>query len=92
MTDSVIRKVKVYGKLTAVPGSFDFADRNGILFEWNEEADKFPEGIIEIEGVVLYHSLSVEHPGVLLMQDQPLPSIKEKLVMCQRRCGLQCQP
>jgi hypothetical protein len=32
MPDLVIRKVKAYGKLTTLPGSFNFADRNGILF------------------------------------------------------------
>jgi hypothetical protein len=36
MPDLVIRKVKVCGKLSALPGSFNFADRNGILFKWNE--------------------------------------------------------
>jgi hypothetical protein len=66
MPDLVIRKVKVYDKLTALPGSFDFADRNGIFFEWNEEVDKFPEGIVEIEDVFLYPSLAAEHPGVVL--------------------------
>ncbi len=80
MLDLVIRKVKVYGKSTALPGSFDFANRNSIFFEWNEEVNGFPEGIIEIEDVVLYPSLSTEHPGVVLMQDQPLPSIEEELV------------
>jgi hypothetical protein len=33
MPDLVIRKVEVYGKSTALPGSFDFANRNGILFK-----------------------------------------------------------
>ena len=41
MPDSVIKKVKAYGKLTALPGIFDFADRNGILFKWNEEVDRY---------------------------------------------------
>ncbi len=67
MLDLVIRKVEVYGKSTALPGSFDFANRNGILFKWNEEVDKFPEGIVEIEDIlVLYPSLAAEHPGVVL--------------------------
>ncbi len=80
MPDSVIKKVESYGKSTTLPGIFDFADRNGILFEWNEKGDKFPEGIIDIEDVVLYPSLAVEHPGVVLGRDQPLPSIEEELV------------
>ncbi len=80
MPDSVIKKVKVYGKSTTLPGIFDFADRNGILFEWNEEVDEFPKGIIDIEDVVLYPSLAAEHPGVVLGRDQPLSSIEEELV------------
>jgi len=80
MPDSVIKKVESYSKLPALPGIFNFANRNGILFEWNEEVDKFPEGIVEVEDVVLYPSLAVEHPEVVLGQDQPLPSIIEELI------------
>ena len=81
MSDSVIKKVEAYGKSTALPGIFDFADRNGILFEWNEEVDKFPEGIVKVEDVVLYPSLAAEHPGMVLGRDQPLPSIEKELVL-----------
>jgi hypothetical protein len=80
MLNMVIRKVEVYGKSTALLGSFNFADRNGILFEWNDEVDEFPEGIVKIKGVVLYPSLAVEHPGVVLGRDQPLPSIEEEVI------------
>ena len=80
MPDLVIKKVKLYTKSTALLGIFDFANRNGILFEWNEVVDKFPEGIVEVEDVVLYPSLAGEHPRVVLGQDQPLPLIKEELV------------
>jgi hypothetical protein len=69
MPDLAIRKVKVYGKSTPLSGSFDFANRNGILFEWDEEVEEFPEGIVKIEDVVLYPSLAAEHPGVVLGQD-----------------------
>jgi hypothetical protein len=31
MPDSVIKKVEAYGKLTALPGIFDFADWNGFF-------------------------------------------------------------
>jgi hypothetical protein len=77
MPDSVIRKVEAYGKSTALPGIFD---RNGILFEWNEEVDESPKGIVDVEDVVLYPSLAAEHPGVVLGRDQPLPTIEEELV------------
>jgi hypothetical protein len=80
MPDSVIKKVEAYGKSTALPGIFDFADRNGILFKWNEVVDESPKGIVDIEDVVLYHSLAAEHPGVVLGKDQPLPSIQVELV------------
>jgi hypothetical protein len=80
MPDSVIKKVKVHGMSTALPGIFDFADRNAILFEWNEEVDEFPEGIVDVEDVVLYPSLAAEHPGVVLGRDQPLPLIEEEMV------------
>jgi hypothetical protein len=33
-------------KSTSLPGIFDFANRNGILFEWNKEVDKFPKRIV----------------------------------------------
>ncbi len=48
MPDLVIRKVEVYGKSATLPGSFDFANRNGILFEWNEKVDKFPGGLSKL--------------------------------------------
>ena len=79
MPDSVFKKVEVYAKSTALPGIFDFADRNGILFKWNKKVDESPKGIVEVKDVILYPSLATEHPGVALGQDQPLPSIKEKL-------------
>ena len=34
LPDSVIKKVKAYGKSTALPGIVDFANRNGITQEW----------------------------------------------------------
>ena len=57
---------------------FDFSDRNGVLFEWNKDVDETPEGIIE-EDVVLYPPLAAETPGVVLKQDQPIPSIEDKI-------------
>jgi hypothetical protein len=80
MPDLVIKKVEAYGTSTALLGTFDFADRNGILFEWNEVVDESPKGIVDVEDVVLYPSLATEHPGVVLGRDQPLPSIEEELV------------
>jgi hypothetical protein len=80
MPDSVNKKVKAYAKSTTLPGIFDFADRNGILFEWNKEVDESPKGIVDVEDVILYPSLAAEHPGVALRRDQPLPPIKVELV------------
>ena len=61
MLNSVIKKVEGYAKSTALPGIFDFADRNGILFEWKEEVDESPKGIVEVKDVILYPSLAMEH-------------------------------
>ena len=41
MLDLVIKKVEAYGKSTALPGIFNFANRNGILCEWHKEVDEF---------------------------------------------------
>jgi hypothetical protein len=81
MLDSVIKKVEAFGKSSS--GVFNFADRNGILFEWNEVVDECPDSIIEVD-VVLYPSLVAEFPGVTLGRDHPIPTI-EKDIMPQGR-------
>jgi hypothetical protein len=43
-----------------------FIAKNNILIEWNEEVGEFPEGIFKVKNVILYPSLAVEHPGVVL--------------------------
>jgi hypothetical protein len=78
MPDSVITKVERLGRANATPNMFDFLDRNGVLFEWNEDVDKAPENIVE-EDVVLYPSLPGELPGVALERDQPIPSIEDNI-------------
>jgi hypothetical protein len=77
MPDSVIKKVEAFGKSSS--GIFNFANRNGILFEWNKEVDECPEGIVE-DDVVLYPSLIAKFPGVTLGQDHPIPTIKEDII------------
>jgi hypothetical protein len=74
MPDSVIEKVEAYAKSAALPGIFDFSNRNGILFEWNEEVDESPEGIVDVEDITLYPSLAVEHPGAFHEINEPLQS------------------
>ncbi len=78
MPDSVIKKVKAFGKSSS--GVFDFANRNSILFKWNEEVDKCPEGIVK-EDVVLYPSLVAKFPGVTLGRDHPIPTIEEDIIL-----------
>jgi hypothetical protein len=77
MPDSVIKQVEAFGKSSS--GVFDFSDRNGILFKWNEVVDECPEGIVK-EDVVLYPSLVAEFPGVTLGRDHPIPTIKEDIM------------
>ena len=78
MPDSVIRQVEQLGRANARPNMFDFSDRNGVLFEWNEDLDENPEGMVE-EDVVLYPSLVAEFPGVALERDQPIPSVEDEI-------------
>jgi hypothetical protein len=78
MPDSVIKKVEAFGKSSL--GVFNFANRNGILFEWNEVIDECPEGIVE-EDVVLYPSLVAKFPGVTLGRDHPIPTIEEDIML-----------
>ncbi len=66
MPDSVIRRVENYGNNNELPGIFGFANRSGVLFEWNEEVDECPEGILEEEDVILYPLLAAELLGVVL--------------------------
>jgi hypothetical protein len=76
--DLVIKQVEAFGKSSS--GVFNFADRNSILFEWNEVVDECPEGIVE-EDVVLYPSLVAEFPGVTLGRDHPIPTIEEEIML-----------
>ena len=63
-----------------MPGIFDFADKNGVLFEWNGDVDECPEGILEEDDVILYPSIAAELPGVALEHDMPQPSIEADLI------------
>jgi len=77
MPDSAIARVEALG-VRAGRGTFDFADRNGILFEWNEEVDDRQADLIE-EEAVRYPSLVQELPGIALDRDLPMPSIEDEL-------------
>ena len=63
MPDTVTARVERYGTENALSGIFDFAYRNGVLFEWNDDVDECPEGILEEDNVVLYPSIVAELPG-----------------------------
>jgi hypothetical protein len=65
MPESIIKKVKQFGKSNAKPNTLDFDHRNGILFKWNDNANKYQEGLIE-ENMVLYPSLAATIPKVVL--------------------------
>jgi hypothetical protein len=78
MPDLIIKKVKQFGRANATLKALDFLDRNEVLFEWNNKVDESPDGILK-EDMVLYPSFSAEIPGIILDQDQPIPSIKDKI-------------
>jgi hypothetical protein len=65
MPNTVIAQVERLGHTNAAPNMFNLLDMNGVLFEWNEDVDKTPKGIIK-EDVVLYPSLAAETPGIVL--------------------------
>jgi hypothetical protein len=94
MPESIIKKVEQFGKSNAQLNTLNFANRNGILFEWNNNIDKYPEGLVE-EDVVLYPSLAAEIPGVVLERDLPIPMIEDKIEPqgCAKDArGMQCKP
>jgi hypothetical protein len=72
------QKVEGYARAGATPREFDFTDRSGILFEWNDEIDKHREGLIE-EDVVLYPTLAAEIPGVTLDRELLVTPIEDKI-------------
>jgi hypothetical protein len=76
MPDSVIKKFKFFG-CHAQQSTFDFADRNGILFEWNNEVNEQQEGLVE-EDIIPYPLLAAKLPGVTL--DPNTLAIKDKIV------------
>ncbi len=78
MYNLIIKKVKQFSKANSTLNVFHFLDRNGVLFELNDKVDECPEGIIK-EDVVLYPSYAAEILGIVLAQDQPIPSVEEKI-------------
>ena len=79
MPDSVIKKVERYAKRrNPGDGDFDFADRSGILFEWNDSIDEHRETLVE-EEVVLYPTLAAELPGITLGRNMPVTAIEDAI-------------
>ena len=78
MPDSVITKVERYARAGPTPNTLDFADRSGVLFEWNEEIDESPEELIE-EDYIPYPYIPAEFPGVEPERDMPTTAIEDEL-------------
>ena len=55
----------------------DFANRNGILFKWNNKVNDCHEQLVE-EEAVCYPSLTCKFPGIALDRDLPVPSIEDE--------------
>jgi len=79
MPDSIIRKVEQYARVGATPNELDFADRSGILFEWNEEINESPGELVK-EDYVPYPSIPAEFPGVDLERDTLMETIEEEFM------------
>jgi hypothetical protein len=79
MPDSVIKKVEQYAKRrNPGDGDFNFADRSGILFEWNDRIDETRETLFE-EEVVPYPTLVAELPGITLHRDIPVMPVEDEI-------------
>jgi hypothetical protein len=74
MPESIIKKVEQFGKSNARQDTLVFVDRNGILFKWSKDVNKYSEGLVE-EDMVLYLSFAAGIPGVVLERDLPIPTI-----------------
>lgn len=58
MPDPIIKKVESFGKFNALLGTFN-SPIETILFEWIEEVDGCPDGIVEAEDAVLLQNSQV---------------------------------
>jgi hypothetical protein len=75
MPDSVIKKVEIFG--AGKQDDFDFVDRNGTLFEWNNNADTLKGKDLVEEDILFYPSITAEFPGMALTSH--ITPIKEEL-------------
>jgi hypothetical protein len=64
MPDSIIRKVKHFDRRGRLASTFDFSDRSGILFEWNDDVDKSLKNLVK-DDLVPYSKLTAKIPGVI---------------------------
>ncbi len=78
MPDSIIKKVEHFQRWGAPASVFDFSNRSGILFEWDNKVDKSPQSLVE-DNVVPYPSLEAVIPGVPLTRDQPVLIVKDDI-------------
>jgi hypothetical protein len=78
MPDFVIKQIEALGQQN-LPGVFNFLDRNRVLFEWNDNVNKYTKGLVK-EDVVLYPLLVAEFPGITPDRDIAVPSIKEEII------------
>jgi hypothetical protein len=76
---NIIKKVEHFGCLGAPAGVFDFANRSGILFKWNDEVDKPPQGLVN-DNVIPFPSLEAKIPGVPLTRDQPILTVEDSIL------------
>jgi hypothetical protein len=80
MPDLVIRKVEHVGRKGGPASAFDFADRSGIIFEWNGNVDKSLEDLVK-DDLVPYLEVAAKIPGVILNQHQPIPMVEDKVLL-----------
>ncbi len=77
MPDSVILKIETM-RNQHLPGVFDFSDRNGVLFEWNDNVNEYNENIVKAN-IILYPSLAAKFLGITLDRNVAVPSIEDDI-------------
>jgi hypothetical protein len=80
MPDSIIRKVEHFGHRGGPAGAFDFADRSGILFGWNDDVDKSLEYLVD-DDLVPHPKVAAKIPGVILDRHQPIPAVEDEVML-----------
>lgn len=78
MPDSLITTVEELSTADNLPGDFNFADCQGVLFEWNDKSLETSEPLLDHRPT--YPAIPAKLPGVALGHDKGLMPIEPKII------------